>query len=62
MKKLIVTERFDLSKQLDLGKEIVANLSEEELREVEGGAGTDTQYSCFYLTCNGGPVREATEG
>lgn len=35
MKKVVFTN------QLDLGKEIIANLTEEQLQEIEGGVGAD---------------------
>jgi bacteriocin-like protein len=35
MKKVIFTD------QLDLSKEIIANLTEEQLQQVEGGVGAD---------------------
>jgi hypothetical protein len=46
MKKLI------FASQLDLGKEIIANLSDEQLREIEGG--NDSGGSCQNQT-SGGP-------
>jgi bacteriocin-like protein len=39
MKKVVFTD------QLDLGKEIIANLTEEQLQEIEGGA-AQTDGSC----------------
>lgn len=38
--------------QLNLSKEIIASLSEEQLYEVEGGAAAGEQYSCFFTSCN----------
>jgi hypothetical protein len=35
MKKVVFTD------QLDLSKEIIANLTEEQLKEIEGGVGAD---------------------
>jgi len=54
MKKITIATQPDLSQQLDLGKEIVANLTEEQLRQVEGGA-AGAETSCFNMTCNGKP-------
>lgn len=60
MKKVTIVTQHNLSHQLDLGKEIVANLTEEQLRQIEGGAAAGAHISCFYLTCNG-PVEDAAE-
>jgi len=38
--------------QLDLSKETIANLSEEQLHEIEGGAAAVEQTSCWVHTCN----------
>lgn len=40
MKKVLFTD------QLDLSKDIVANLTEEQLQQIEGGAGADADTSC----------------
>lgn len=39
MKKVIFTD------QLDLSKEVIADLTEEQLKEIEGGAGADGSCS-----------------
>jgi bacteriocin-like protein len=61
MKKVVIATQHDLSKQLDLGKEIVANLTEEQLQQIEGGAAAGAQISCYFLTCNGPVSSEAAE-
>jgi|GEM_PF-6146711 len=38
-------KKVTLADQLALSKEIVANLSEEQLQEIEGGAGADGSCS-----------------
>ncbi len=53
MKKVIIAD------QLDLGKEIVANLTEEQLQEIEGGAAAGDATSCWSTSCNGHVVEEA---
>lgn len=45
MKKLAATDH------LELNKEIIADLTEEQLREIEGGAGEAAQFSCFNSNC-----------
>ncbi len=45
MKKLAATD------QLELNKEIIAALTDEQLREVEGGVGEAAQFSCFNSNC-----------
>ena len=46
-------KKVTLADQLDLSKEIVANLSPEQLQEIEGGAGEAAQdeFSCFNGSC-----------
>lgn len=46
MKKIVIPDKLDLS------KETIANLSEEQLHEIEGGAAAVEQTSCFMNTCN----------
>lgn len=55
MKKVTIAAQHDLSQQLDLGKEIVASLTEEQLQQIEGGAAAGLQTSCVSMTCNGPP-------
>jgi bacteriocin-like protein len=56
MKKVVIATQHALSQQLDLGKETVANLTEEQLQEIEGGAAAaGVETSCFSMTCNGYP-------
>ena len=43
---------------LDLSKETIANLSEEQLHEIEGGAAAVEQSSCFLQTCNTATVTD----
>lgn len=46
---------------LDLSKETIANLSEEQLQEIEGGSGLPTNnMSCFYCSCIGSAELEDT--
>ncbi len=56
MKKIIIPD------QLDLSKETIANLSEEQLHEIEGGAAAVEQTSCFWTTCNTATVDAPQEG
>ena len=37
--------------QLDLSKETVANLSPEQLQEIEGGIAAQDDFSCFDASC-----------
>ncbi|WP_158022877.1 class I lanthipeptide [Hymenobacter coccineus] len=46
MKKVILAD------QLDLSKETIANLTEEQLREIEGGAAAADFTSCGSGSCN----------
>ena len=39
--------------QLDLNKEIIANLTEEQLQEIEGGVAAAAATSCWSTSCNG---------
>ncbi|MCA8832850.1 class I lanthipeptide [Hymenobacter pini] len=36
-----------------MNKEIIANLSEEQLQEIEGGAAAGDFTSCWSTSCNG---------
>lgn len=53
MKKVVIAD------QLDLGKEIVANLTEEQLQEIEGGVAAADATSCWSTSCNGHVAQEA---
>lgn len=44
-------KKVTLADQLDLSKEIVANLSPEQLQEIEGGAAAADAFSCFDASC-----------
>lgn len=47
--------------QLDLSREVIASLSEEQLQEIEGGSGLPpNNMSCFYCSCFGGVEPEDT--
>jgi len=54
MKKLPLTDSLDLS------KEIVANLTDEQLQEIEGGAFTKSIVSCIggSNSCSGSGIIE----
>ena len=39
--------------QPSISKEIIANLTDEQLREIEGGVGAADGTSCWSTTCNG---------
>ncbi len=57
MKKVILAE------QLDLSTEIIANLSDEQLQEIEGGEGdigAAALTTCFYASCKS-QVQEQSE-
>jgi bacteriocin-like protein len=52
-------KKVQFADQLDLSKEIIANLSEEQLQEIEGGAAVaEQQQSCWFNSC----ITNATEG
>jgi hypothetical protein len=56
MKKIVLDEQPEIS------KETIANLTEEQLREIEGGAAaSDTRYSCFAASCNTATASEVAE-
>jgi len=57
MKKLPLTDSLDLS------KEIIASLSDEQLQEIEGGAFTKSIVSCVTgsNSCKGSSIEEETE-
>lgn len=60
MKKVVFTD------QLDLSKEIIANLTEEQLKEIEGGVGADGSCtsgdnSCVIIIQTGPPSSEVNE-
>ena len=43
-------KKVQFSDKLDLSKEIIANLSEEQLQQIEGGAAAAEQ-SCWFNSC-----------
>lgn len=43
-------KKVQFADKLDLSKEIIANLSEEQLQEIEGGAAAAEQ-SCWFNSC-----------
>jgi bacteriocin-like protein len=45
-------KKVNLVDQLDISKEIIANLSDEQLQEIEGGAAAGFT-SCYSGSCNG---------
>jgi len=47
MKKLSTT------RPLEISKETIATLSEEELQAIEGGAAAGAEGSCIFATCHG---------
>ena len=54
-------KKIALADQLDLSKEIIADLSPEQLQEIEGGAAPVEVYSCFFTSCNDRPRDAAAE-
>ncbi len=55
MKKIHITD------QPEINKETIANLTAEQLREIEGGAavtGSDCYTSCASVSCHGGAVEQ----
>lgn len=60
MKKIVLADQASLANQLEISKETVASLTDEQLREIEGGAAAGAHLSCFSMTCNG-PVNDAAE-
>ena len=44
-------KKINIPDQLDLSKEIIANLSEEQLQQIEGGAAAAPNSSCFWTSC-----------
>lgn len=60
MKKVIFTD------QLDLSKEIIANLTEEQLQQVEGGVGADGSCtsgdnSCVIIIQTGSGIADSED-
>ncbi len=55
MKKVILAD------QLDLSKEVIANLSDEQLQEIEGGVGAADEFSCFNTSCKTKAAEELSE-
>ena len=55
MKKVLLQDEPNLT------QEIIANLSPEQLQEIEGGAAqvADQKYSCFNASCNTATREEA---
>lgn len=43
---------------LSLSKETIANLTEEQLQEIEGGAAAAAGTSCWATTCHGSGVTD----
>ncbi|MBU6120260.1 class I lanthipeptide [Hymenobacter siberiensis] len=43
-------KKIPFADKLDLSKEIIANLSEEQLLEIEGGA-FPSELSCWFTSC-----------
>ena len=56
-------KKVSLADQLALNKEIIANLTPEQLQEIEGGAGEEAQFSCFDSSCTttGQPGRDTRD-
>jgi len=54
-------KKIALADQLDLSKEIVADLSSEQLQEIEGGAAPVEVFSCFDTSCITLPHGSAAE-
>jgi bacteriocin-like protein len=43
---------------LEISKETIATLSEEQLQAIEGGAAAGDQGSCIFATCHGTGVTD----
>ncbi|MCA8832851.1 class I lanthipeptide [Hymenobacter pini] len=54
-------KKVQFNEQLNLDKEIIANLSDEQLQEIEGGAAAGGMTSCWSTTCNGNVANEIDE-
>jgi hypothetical protein len=52
MKKLTTTS------PLEIAKETIASLSEEQLQAIEGGAAAGADTSCWFATCHGTGVTD----
>ena len=44
-------KKVQFADKLDLSKEIIANLSEEQLQAIEGGAAAPAEQSCWFNSC-----------
>jgi len=56
MKKVTIPDHLDLS------KEIIASLTDEQLQEIEGGSGQPPMNgSCWYCSCNVGTEVETQQ-
>jgi len=51
-------KKITISESIDFAKEIISNLTDEQLREVEGGEAANDTISCIIHTCNTVPTDE----
>jgi len=55
-------KKVNLDQQLELAKEVISNLTEEQLQEIEGGQEADSDWSCIIGSCNTGTTRTRVDG